>query len=221
MRILDKNKDFYDYLQNIYKDDTYTFDRRDSYNLSKREFATNFSNHYSRWFTKTIPTGYFLLQICNTFWLFYIKQTEFNDVGICTDYEITDCITWKNYDAKRKLIALSVEDDYLNNKYRKEPNLEYYKEKFLHMEEPKFSREINKNKFITYQDNKKVEKHIPILKEIGVASFIEPLDIYLAFEEYFSKEKTESERTESIGLTNNEKIENHGFDIKSSFRGKI
>lgn len=218
MRILDKNKDFYDYLQNIYRDDAYTFDRRDSYNLSKREFATNFSNYYNRWYTKTIPTGYFLLQICNTFWLFYIKQTEFNDADTCINYEITGYITWKNYNAKRKLILLSVKNDYLDDKYNKKPDFEYWKNKFLHMEEPKFGREVNK--FTTWQDNKKMEKHIPILKDIGVASFVEPLDIYLALEEYFSKEKTESERTESIDLTNKEKIENHGFDTKTSFRGK-
>ena len=64
------------------------------------------------------------------------------------------------------------------------------------------------------------EKHISLLKSCGLASCIEPLDIYLAFEEYFSTEKTAAERTESAGLTDKERIENHGFDLKESFRGK-
>ena len=52
-----------------------------------------------------------------------------------------------------------------------------------------------------------------------MADFIEPLDIYLAIEEYFSLEREASERRESIGLTNDDKITNHGFDTKISFRG--
>jgi len=46
------------------------------------------------------------------------------------------------------------------------------------------------------------------------------VDIYLAFEEYFATQITNNERTESTGLTDKEKIENHGFDTKVSFRGK-
>ena len=35
MRIIDKNTDFYDFYQNLYPDKTFTFDRRDSYLLTK------------------------------------------------------------------------------------------------------------------------------------------------------------------------------------------
>ena len=65
-----------------------------------------------------------------------------------------------------------------------------------------------------------VEKHIPLLKACGLGSCIDPMDIYLAFEEYFSLEKAAAERTESVDLTDKERIENHGFDVKDSFRGK-
>jgi len=68
--------------------------------------------------------------------------------------------------------------------------------------------------------DKRDEPAIPILSELGFAGCINPLDIYLAFEEYFSMEKTVNERSESIGLTNDEKVENHGFNLKDSFRGK-
>lgn len=62
--------------------------------------------------------------------------------------------------------------------------------------------------------------HIPILNSSGLVGGIAPLEIYLSIEEYLSFEKTASERTESIGLTDKERIENHGFDVKRSFRGK-
>ena len=68
-------------------------------------------------------------------------------------------------------------------------------------------------------DNKEIEKHIPLLKACGIAAGIDSLEIYLAFEEFFSLEKSSLERTASIGLTDLEKIGNHGFDVKTSFRG--
>ena len=64
------------------------------------------------------------------------------------------------------------------------------------------------------------EKHIPLLKACGISDHLDPLDVFLAFEEYFSLKRTSSERVEAIGTTNNDKIEYHGFDVKTSFRGK-
>lgn len=77
------------------------------------------------------------------------------------------------------------------------------------------------NKHVYRKDGgEEIEKHIPLLKASGINQVVDQLDIYLAFEEYFSLEKTASECTESVGLTNDEKVENHGFDLKTSFRGK-
>jgi hypothetical protein len=67
-------------------------------------------------------------------------------------------------------------------------------------------------------DDVTVEKHIPLLKASGLASEIDPLDIFTSLEEYFSLEKQSKERTESIDITDKEKAENHGFDSKVSFR---
>ena len=80
----------------------------------------------------------------------------------------------------------------------------------------------NINKHLIYYGNfdKKVEKHIPLLKASGIAGCIDALEIFLSFEEYFSSKKTSSERIEPLGITNNDKIESHGFDTKLSFRNK-
>ena len=67
-------------------------------------------------------------------------------------------------------------------------------------------------------DNTNIEKHIPLLKASGLANEIDPIDIFTSLEEYFSLEKQSKERTESVGITDKEKAENHGFDSKASFR---
>lgn len=72
-----------------------------------------------------------------------------------------------------------------------------------------------------YPDGTEKEKTIPLLIASGYKDCIDPLDIYNSFEEYFSLEMSSTERTESVGLTDKEKITNHGFDVKSSFRGKF
>ena len=63
------------------------------------------------------------------------------------------------------------------------------------------------------------EKSFPILKACGIGNLIEPIEMFCAIEEFFSLEKTDSERTEAIGSTNDDKIVMHGFDTKTSFRG--
>ena len=90
-----------------------------------------------------------------------------------------------------------------NNDCKIKSNLSYYKNS------------------IPYKNTFKYEiKDIPILNACGIKDFIDPVDIFTAIEEHFSLEKTESERIEPIGATNNDKIVMHGFDTKVSFRGK-
>lgn len=58
-------------------------------------------------------------------------------------------------------------------------------------------------------------KHIPILNQIGISDFVNPLDIYLALEEYFKNQIEANERRDPIGTTDNDKVAMHGFDDKS------
>lgn len=220
MRIIDKNTDFYDYLQNIYIDKTITFDRTNSYLLTKEIMCDNIK------YTNEVGDIVFLLmQVCNKFWLFRITITKVTKWNTPKKYQIELISSWDNYDKKRELIKL-VFIRFGISMYRA---LNTGK---LHTPEV-FTRSdilinaINTNDYdaydnITahtfYNNGVKTVKHIPVLKACGVADFIDPLEIYLAFEEYFMLEKSSSERTESVGLTDKDKIGNHGFDIKSSFR---
>lgn len=236
MRILDKNTDFYDYLQNMYPDNTFTFDRTDSFLLTKEImcnhlFIRRTYSHFSRPKDRKYH-NFALLQICNTFWLFLITITSISDYERPTDYEIELLAKWKNFNkprAKYCLDTISFGYD-INNQisgdfWSKGYDVKRLKEKVdiliqaVDTNNYKLQNHINKHT-VFHGDNVKTEKHIPLLKACGIANCIEALDVFLALEEYFSLEKSSSERTDAIGMTNNDKIESHGFDVKTSFRGK-
>ena len=118
MRIIDKNTDFYDYWQNVYKDDTFTFDRRNSFILTKEMVCSNLErNSCWRWKTKKYEYNKFdfaLLQVCNTFWLFLIEITRANPLGWSPhtygvkDYNIELLTTWRNFDIPRELCDFKI-----------------------------------------------------------------------------------------------------------------
>lgn len=206
MRIIDKNTDFYDFYQNIYVDKTLTFDRRDSFVLTKELMCDGLS--YLGWhkdwdFKKGRKVGnpyvFIILQICNNFWRFKVELTKLENDKVL-EYELTLIEAWRDFDKPRALCKIEVIDKYYNGW--------------------KAVRTFDKH-LVWYGDGHKEEKHIPLLKASGLAEFLDAHEVYLAFEEYFSLEKTESERREPIGTTDIDKIESHGFDKKTSFRGKV
>lgn len=227
LRIIDKNTDFYDYIQGIYRDDTVVFDRTNSFILSKDIVCSKLHRHRTPIFL--------LLQVCNTFWLFFVEVTKRDNYGYTSDYTIDYLGGWKDYTAKRELIKmntialLGLGSGTITSYSKGEKRFVYDKDKVI-ANAGKIIAEIKTNNYrIEYRldvgrvaagDGSWHEKHIPILKECGIVKYINPQDIYFAFEEYFLAEKTASERTESVGITDKDKIENHGFDTKTSFRGK-
>lgn len=233
MRILDKNTDFYDYVQNIYRDESFTFDRTDSFELTKEELYKRLGNYRHN---SVGDHRYILLQVCNTFWLFLAEVSQVSDDSWhkILEYNIELLSTWKCYNADRVLMRLDVinfpwtvlRSFYTYRGFR--PETDEIHKKFQRLKTAidtnDFEVVTSINSHTTYRRIRGElvgnEKHIPLLKASGLAQFIDPIEIYLAFEEYFSLEKTAVERTESVGLTNKEKVENHGFDIKTSFRGK-
>lgn len=240
MRIIDKNTDFYDYLQNVYRDDSITFDRTDSFVLTK-EMMSRYLFSSIR-YPELHDYKFLLLQVCNTFWIFVADLTAISkDIygsDKVSDYNLELLATWKNYNKVRELIKLDV----ISIKFglwmdiRKHPKYKYHYSKYKYDKEKILNNLDTVIKLIDTNDYRIdrsidshsvqlgngtwVKKHIPLLKACGVAKLIDPLEIYIAFEEFFSLEKTASERTESVGITDKEKIENHGFDTKTSFRGK-
>lgn len=216
MKIIDKNSDFYDYFSNIYYDNSLTFDRTNSFLLTK-EIICN-----SLFLEQKENNAFLLLQICNTFWLFSLKVTKKDKYNHPIDYTLKLLNTWKNYNKKRELIKFNIISFPFLYKIKN-----IYSKKTI----DSFTQRINTNdyknkkditKFKIYQDFrgsfKKIEKNIPLLKACGIINCVNPFDIYLAFEEYFSLEKSATERREPIGITDIDKLESHGFDKKTSFR---
>ena len=111
MKIIDKQHDFYDYLQNIYRNPSITFDRTDSFLLTKEIMCDYISNTQDLYVNGPKNDSRFVkLQVCNTFWLFFIKITSFNDYGHPKSYDTELLSTWHNYDAKRALIKIEFID---------------------------------------------------------------------------------------------------------------
>jgi hypothetical protein len=236
MRILDKKSDYYDYIQDIYQDDALIFDRRDSYELDKQTIcqwltrAANWYWGYRHIFSESSKNCFLLMQIGATFWVFLVT-TLINQNKII-DYDISLVTTWKNYDLPRVLIRLDLIDfDWkIHRQLTKtvfsetgyDPQLVYDKSDIII--QAINTKDYNKNVQVQYDPygtfKPKTNNPIPLLKSSGIPTCVDPQEIYDAFEEYFSLEKTASERTDAEGTTNKDKIINHGFDTKVSFRGK-
>ena len=226
MRILDKNTDFYDYFQNVYVDRSTTFDRTDSFLLTKEMVCQDIQwTRIWRHRHSDDDRLFLLLQVCNTFWLFRVAVTEvFNTEPDCTpkNYTVELLCSWKNYSKPRALLRL----DFIDFDF--ETRLMLVRKKNDHLDDV-MMHAVDHNNFhvdrsmnqhtIRGDDGTKKEKHIPLLKACGIAGCVDPLDVFLSLEEYFSLEKQSNERTESAGLTDHERIGNHGFDTKTSFRG--
>ena len=232
MRIIDKNRDYYDYLQSS-EDNRVVFDRRGSFTLTKEAICRSFWN--VRYGGKT-SWRFLLMQCGSTFWLFLAEITKWDDWGrLPSDFRLELFDSWKDYSAERKLLNVeavsfctlsamlthyveicgdttrekiesrkaAIRSEIVNGSYSHEGNLS-------HDEKITGCGSTFKHEKLFY----------PLLKECGIAGLVSAQDIFVAIEEYFSMEKTENETTEPKGITNEDKIVMHGFNVKTSFRGK-
>lgn len=233
MKILDKNTDFYDFYQNVYRDDTYTFDRTASFFITKEMVCDILTHRYSRrYWDKPHKGDLFLslVQVCNDFWVIALEVSKVKDEEhIISDVDFTLISHFKDYNKERKLISVDIIDRRFCPSYSHVwgfPNtvgrcLDRADDIVMSIKNGYSESKAHFGPVImTYPDGTKKEKTIPLLIASGFVNCIEPLDIYNAFEEYFSLKRSSAERTESVGLTDKEKIANHGFDAKISFRGK-
>jgi len=225
MRIIDKQHDFYDYLQD--PTDRIVFDRRRSFLLTKEIFCEGM--RYQRYHNDS-KYRFVLLQCGVAYWLFMVIITSKDLDDRIVDYDIELLKDWKNYDRLNELIKLSLvsfnismwdyrvrdidpekvkarvndlKDAVDQRNYRVEYNLGHY------------------TKSIDYKrTHRKEEQDLPILKACGIAELVDPVKVFCAIEEHFSMEKTASETTEAKGTTDEDKVIMHGFDAKWSFRKK-
>ncbi|MBR1796487.1 MAG: hypothetical protein IJ757_00510 [Clostridiales bacterium] len=175
-----------------------------------------------------------LLQIGSVYWLFLADIIKLDPDYKAEDYNLELIAYWKNYNKPRVLIKMDIIgfDYHVRNQLYVDNRswvMGYDRQKITDKADM-LTKVIDMNDYrtldtidrcVVMQGYNRVEKHIPLLKECGISTCVDPMDVYMAFDEYFSMEKTASERSDAKGTTNNDKIINHGFDTKVSFRGKV
>ena len=211
MRIIDKQHDYYDYLQD--PTDTIVFDRRGSFLLTREMFLNKVAD--TKYWRKAGDTYYVVMQCGATFWLFEVVVKESLD-----DYELKLLHHWKNYNKPRLVLNIVAIDFTYESKYWNISTEKYYN--LVDNNQYRIKRIVSL--YTTYKDHKGrwtgTDHEMPLLVACGVSELVPAQDIFTAIEEHFSMLKTESERTDPLGATNDDKITMHGFDTKTSFRGK-
>lgn len=227
MRIIDSQYDYYDHLQSY--TDPIVFDRRGSRVLTKEDVCKNIADD--------VNNVLLLLHCGATYWLILATITERtkNMWGGCflpNNYELKLLDKWVDHSVKRELITFDVVFPHVHEIYKNIYKHDVIEElaiknidkikNAIHTNDYGSRRICSEYKRVwDYKANKYVaEYHPPLLKACGISSVVEPFDIFLAIEEHFSMLKTEAERTEPLGATNDDKIIIHGFDTKTSFRRK-
>ena len=223
MRIIDKQHDFYDYLQD--PTDKIVFDRRGSFLLTKEIFCDGIK--YIRYYNNS-RYRFVHLQCGVAHWLFLVTIIAIDWKNSPADYNMELLINWKNYDGLNELIKLNVIMFNMSLwDYRiQDFNLEKIKARVNDLkaavDHGNYRMEYNLGCHTKSTDHKgtyiKEVQDLPILKACGVADLVDPVSIFCAIEEHFSIEKTASETTEAKGATDEDKAIMHGFDAKTSFR---
>ena len=243
MKIIGKNPDFYDYVSYMYNDETLTFDRTDSYMYTKDNLK-ELLKPIEHWGKIKIDKDYrdynfLLLTIGATKWLIRVEILEtIQDHGFTKvkDFKMDVLRSWKDYEhfntdtplmtLKRISFGWEVENLLAKNGWAWKHGLDHDK---ITEKADMLVSHINVNDFKTVpdwvqiqtsKDNSGKITDVPILRDSGLAGILDPIEVYNAIEEYFSLNKTLTERADAIGTTDKDKIVNHGFDVKQSFRGK-
>ena len=228
MRIIDKQNDYYDYLQD--NEDTLVFDRRGSRLLTKDEIEDSIERVLNSYYH--VPHVFLLLQCGASYWLLFVEGTDIKKrTGFCGpletvgNYNIWVVSKWKEYNQPLKLLNLQAITFNQSWKY-KIYDVDYYRRKVTRtlvydrlMESSQALQEAVIHNDYELFINFSISGYL-LLKGSGIPNVISPEEMYSAIDEYFSLKKTAAESTVAEGTTNNDKIKNHGFDTKTSFRGK-
>jgi hypothetical protein len=202
MRIIDKNRDFYDYFQEY--DSDIVFDRRNSHILANEELNLWRIQRENKFNNK-----YLLLQIGYTNWLILLKPLNIKK----DPYGYYDV-----YDNSVELIEMWKD-------YKNSVDFKFSEIRLYHTIEFLFSKKydyktplIDDIKLGNFEYvNNFTEKSPIILSKTKLPSILNAQDIYMAIDEWLSHKKDDVVHNT---MTDKEKIVSHGFDTKSSFRGK-
>jgi len=215
MKIIDKNKDYYDFYGRVINDiEPPVFDRRGSCILTNNLIVEKLydPNYSSSYFYAMLVTGYerYLFRFEYKIGNYDILSGNY---AICTNIKFLkkySGIKLKTLSTAYKETPLCIYSVRLNTIWSK--NFFKYKISDTYREE-KFIDKVSYDELINTSSTTMIS--LPILKDTSIPSFIPVHDMWVSLENYFIS--LSNDKDISIE-TNNEKIVNHGFDLKTSFR---
>jgi hypothetical protein len=210
MLIVDKNDDFYDHYSHIYGvDKQIVFDRRGSIIISDEIFCTDIRINYRRHFDRImylLEVGYkqYLIELTD------ITITKGKGLSLYDDKIKFDAVLFKTFDEQKHLFdkemtlcKIHVPYDY-RFYYNRKDSLK------------------DKIKDIKLQEIKILDNHVfklPILKDTKLTKILDAETIWKDLNVYVSS--CGNDKDVAIINTDKDKIVNHGFDTKTSFRNPI
>jgi len=216
MYILDKNKDYYDYVSGIYGvDKTITYDRRGSILIDEKELLDSFNlMHMNTYFFDEKKVIFFILEIGYVQYLFKYSDFDLKKVN-----GALGMIKYKLNSYKCELVHT-----YKNNKhyFEKEISLVRYHPAYHYNWKRRKSEEFFAYDYEDFSQGKvDIEKIIPnpILRGTTVTTYILAEDIWKELSNYISAKG--NDKIVEIVNSDIQKLENHGFDKKVSFRNPI
>lgn len=208
MYIIDKNKDYYDYLSHIYGiDKQIVFDRRGSTVATDEKIVYLLENYKYR-----KSESFVLLEVGNTQYVFKIYDIQFEKSDIYYEQfkscKIEYFHIYRNnkhyYNSIMSLREIVFKYNWLSNGWRRVSK--------------NFGYNITNNfKNDIARENDKVID-LPILANTSITSLIKPEEIWIELQTYISSLK--NDKNIDIKLSDVDKAVNHGFD-KYSFRHPI
>lgn len=199
MFIIDKNKDYYDYFSNIYGcDKNITFDRRGSKIITDENVVNiyNYDKHEGQFFILEVGNVQYLIRLYDL----VLKKADYlystAEIFVSVKMEIKNIFR----DNKNILgFPISIRSvDIPNRSYH------YYKK----------TRKF-KTDYTEYDVTNTTVINLPILANTQLTRLINPEEIWKELSNYISSLKNDKD---SVFVPDIQKVVNHGFDKKESFR---
>lgn len=202
MKIISKYKDYYDYLSGVWGEDPKLILER------TKEFVVGNANHLGcDMYVLTFIIGGNMVQIYNNGENFYfgeeLKQFDNSNYWWKKEGHYRVEIGYSTGRTNDMFIVDGIKSgyEYLNDKYNCP---------ILFNKQSWHCSDITKENFSTY----------PLLSSTPVTKFVDATDIYRWIQEYLAK-KVDQSQARQDNQTDIQRLENKGFDKKTSFRPKI
>ena len=193
MYIIDKNKDYYDYFSNIYGEDkNITFDRRGSVICHDEMFAEN--PRYREY----LYGKFILLEVGTIQYLIRVFDIKYREIAHYEYYESS---------------KMELEKVFKNNKNKFGEAIS-----IRTVNVPRLFLSKKNKKFYDYDDYKPCSDifiRFPILARTQITSLINPEEIWKELSNYISSLQNDKEQ---VYVPDIQKVVNHGFDKRESFR---